>query len=189
MVVVRPSTASSSLLAQSAHGQAGHTCTAACAVGADLGTALDAAQSAVPPGPATPAALQLALRQAGLRSTPARVAVLQALLHASAPLSHAEVGELLESSLWDRATLYRNLTDLAKAGLARRVDLGDHIWRFEATKPGHTATAHPHFVCTSCGSVACVAGVELVLAPEAATSPMLAQQLEVQLKGLCDSCR
>lgn len=150
---------------------------------------LDPSLPAPQDGAAAPAALQLALRQAGLRATPARVAVLQALLQASAPLSHAEVGELLESSLWDRATLYRNLTDLAKAGLARRVDLGDHIWRFEATRPGHTATAHPHFVCTSCGAVACVAGAQLVLGPEAATSPMLAQQLEVQLKGLCDSCR
>lgn len=170
--------------AQPLHGQPNHVCSETCAALPPPARAVGGEAEA-----SSRQTLQQALRQTGLRSTPARIAVLAALQRARAPLSHAEMGELLEGELWDRATLYRNLTDLVKAGLARRVDLGDHIWRFEATSPSHTATAHPHFVCTACGTVSCVAGVELVLAPDAVASPLLTQQLEVQLKGLCDGCR
>ena len=40
------------------------------------------------------------------------------------------------SQAWDPATIYRNLTDLSEAGLARRTDVGDHVWRFEARSSG-----------------------------------------------------
>jgi len=42
-----------------------------------------------------------------------------------------EVFAELQAEGWDRATLYRNLVDMTDAGLLRRVDLGDHVWRYE----------------------------------------------------------
>ncbi len=132
--------------------------------------------------------LQQALRTAGLRATPARMAVLAVLRAAQAPLSHAEVIERMADSLWDRATLYRNLVDLARAGLLHRVDLGDHVWRFEARGEVHTSPSHPHFVCTDCGTVACVPGVQVVVSP-GSDAAWLGPEVEVQLKGLCGDCR
>ncbi len=128
------------------------------------------------------------LRNAGLRVTQARLAVLRALTGADAPSSHPELYASLQADGWDRATLYRNLTDLTEAGLLRRVDLGDHVWRFELLSApidaGHDA-AHPHFLCTTCGDVTCL--------PDVAVSGSLpahlrAADLSIQLRGQCGRC-
>jgi Fur family ferric uptake transcriptional regulator len=130
------------------------------------------------------------LHQAGLRKTAPRVAVLQFLERATTPLSHADIFQGMVSLGFDRATIYRNLVDLAEAGLVSRTDLGDHVWRFEIRrgKESHTAE-HPHFLCTSCGGVTCLPGgaVRLVStrgAPRAISS----RAVEVQVKGHCDAC-
>lgn len=124
--------------------------------------------------------LKAQLRDAGLRATGARIAVLELLLAAERPLSHPEVHEALEERGFDRATLYRNLTDLVEAGLAVRLDHGDHVWRFELV--GKAAThEHPHLHCTECGTVACL--------PEDAVSIVgVADVQEVRLRGVCATC-
>jgi Fur family ferric uptake transcriptional regulator len=135
-------------------------------------------------------ALKNVLRTAQLRATASRLAVLRYLQQGGAPISHAEVVEGLASTGFDRATLYRNLTDLTKVGLVRRTDLGDHVWRFEmATVADAHAQAHPHFVCTACGDVTCLpdAGINIrsgAVAPRALRSA----HVDVQLRGICDSC-
>src|SRR5215510_14727727 len=97
--------------------------------------------------------LRAAVRAKGLRATPSRLAVLELLRASDAPMSHGDVADLLASQAWDRATIYRNLTDLAEAGLGRRTDVGDHVWRFDAVRADHEASEHPYFVCTECGTV------------------------------------
>ncbi len=47
------------------------------------------------------------LRQAGLRTTGPRLAVLDVLERATSPLSHGDVADLLEDEALDRATVYR----------------------------------------------------------------------------------
>ena len=76
------------------------------------------------------ATLQELLRGAGLRSTSARIAVLQCLRSAKSPLSHAELADELTPLGLDKATVFRNLSDLTDAGLVVRTELGDHVWRF-----------------------------------------------------------
>jgi Fur family ferric uptake transcriptional regulator len=135
-------------------------------------------------------ALREELHQAGLRATASRIAVLRLLRRAASPVSHAEVTDQLQGEGFDRATLYRNLFDLNKVGLARRADLGDHVWRFEAMQQGgHEREEHPHFVCNQCGHVECIDGVELVI-PRGAKGPRAIRKkaVEIQLKGLCDRC-
>ena len=135
--------------------------------------------------------LRAELRERGLRATPSRLAVLE-LLRAHArqpPMSHAEVTAKLSAGPWDPATIYRNLTDLVEAGLVRRSDMGDHVWRFEPVSAEHGGAAHPHFVCTECGTVACLPPMEFVV-PRARTPRALRQRnVEVQVRGLCDSCQ
>ena len=130
--------------------------------------------------------LREAIRAAGLRATRSRVVVLELLRGRTAPTSHTEVAELLEDAGWDRVTLYRNLTDLTSAGLLRRVDLGDHIWRFEPTSHPQHGELHPHFLCTSCGEVACLPVI--TVDPAGLPRSFAAGQVEVQLRGLCDEC-
>jgi len=133
--------------------------------------------------------LRAALREAGLRATPARVAVLGLLRASVQAVSHGDVADHLAGEAWDRATIYRNLTDLADAGLARRTDLGDHVWRFEAIAAGHGAAQHPHFVCTACGTVECLPGAELAMRKTRGPRAVRSREVEVQVRGVCDGCQ
>lgn len=136
-----------------------------------------------------PDELRNAVRASGLRATPSRLAVLELLRASDAPMSHGDVADRLASHAWDRATIYRNLIDLAEAGLLRRSDVGDHVWRFEALRDDHDA-AHPHFVCTECGTVECLPEIELQMAGRRAKAPRAVKQrqVEVHVRGLCDAC-
>src|SRR5690348_1070891 len=68
--------------------------------------------------------LRARIREAGLRCTAARLAVLGVLSRAARPLSHADCAAKLDSAGFDRTTVYRNLVELAEAALVARVDLG-----------------------------------------------------------------
>ena len=126
-------------------------------------------------------ALKNLVRGAGLRCTAARLAVLEHLLAATGPQTHAEVSTTLDHRGFDRATIYRNLTELTEAKLVTRVDLGDHVWRFEAKRhgggDGHSHGGdHPHFVCTSCGEVSCLDDVNVAITQRAgAKKPVAAE--------------
>jgi len=126
------------------------------------------------------------LRKVGLRATRPRLAVLEHLQRAERPCSHADVVDALGDDGWDRATLFRNLNDLATAGLLRRIDV-DHTWRFELVQD---EDGHPHFVCVSCGDIQCLGGVELQAdaSGDGSTASLLARAQEVQIRGVCEEC-
>lgn len=131
------------------------------------------------------------IRDAGLRVTPARVAVLKAVREAERPLSHADICDILTEDVWNRTTVWRNLSDLETAGLVRRTELGDRLWRFEEAGAGsdHGAEVHPHFICTSCGEVSCLPddAMELHLTPSLPRS-VKTKNVEIQVRGVCDKC-
>jgi Fur family ferric uptake transcriptional regulator len=143
-------------------------------------------------------AIQARVRGAGLRCTAARVAVLQHLESSAGPRTHAEVSEALADRGYDRATIYRNLTELTEARLVARVELGDHMWRFEAKRPARGGADHPHFVCTSCGEVSCLDDVKVAITPRARPGTGrpargggprgIRSVTDVVLKGQCDHC-
>jgi Fur family ferric uptake transcriptional regulator len=130
------------------------------------------------------------IRGVGLRATAARIAVLRVLTQAGSPLSHADVSEQLADSGFDRVTVYRNLVELADAGIASRVDLGDHTWRFEVrreTSKEHKSE-HPHFVCVDCGEVSCLPGVSVNVSEGKQAKVAIGKITEVLLKGHCGNC-
>ncbi len=158
--------------------------------------------------PATLDAIKAIVRDAGLRCTAARLAVLQHLVKARGPRTHAEVARALADRGFDRATIYRNLTELTEARLVARVELGDHVWRFEPKRPqpdGGKVREHPHFVCTTCGEVSCLDDVEVAITPKPDQTRRPGQAsgrarpaghrrgrigsvTEVLLKGRCEQC-
>ena len=163
-------------------------------------------------------AVRALVRNAGLRCTAARLTVMRHLLDAHGPETHAEVSDALAHRGFDRATIYRNLTELTEAKLVSRVELGDHVWRFELKRPGGGGHGedHPHFLCTSCGEVSCLDDVHVAITPKVpsrqgiparrapavggAKSPAgrpksvvgrprgIRAVTEVLLKGRCDHC-
>ncbi len=134
--------------------------------------------------------VQDALRHAGLRATASRMAVLRLLATAPKPLSHAEVAVALESEPWNRATLYRNLIDLVRSGLAFKTALGDRVWRFGDARLLHAMGDHPHFVCVLCGEVQCLPDVRVHL-DQTGRGPRALESadVDIQLRGRCDQCR
>ncbi len=129
--------------------------------------------------------LRDAIRARGLRATPSRILVLELLTTSDRPISHGDVCTRLELQAVDPATLYRNLIDLTESGLARRTDVGDHIWRFELVRGD---VAHPHFVCTECGVVECLPDLELVVPRTKTPRAIRQKQIEIHVRGLCDAC-
>jgi len=121
---------------------------------------------------------------------------------AAGPRTHAEVSEALADLGFDRATIYRNLTELTEKKLVSRVELGDHVWRFEIKRTGGHGAAgedHPHFLCTTCGEISCLDDVRVAITPKSrprttasaargARATRIHSVTEVLLKGRCESC-
>lgn len=143
--------------------------------------------------PEAAAELRNAIRAVGLRSTAPRVAVLNWLRQARAPLSHGEIAEALAPDGFDRATIYRNLVDLTEAGLLRRIDVGDHVWRFERDAGDGSARSaeptHPHFVCVDCGALSCLPEVSVAISPKPGSQrSKIGDVSQVLLQGHCGHC-
>jgi Fur family transcriptional regulator, ferric uptake regulator len=132
--------------------------------------------------------LRTALRGAGLRVTLQRIAVLGIVNESERPISHGEISKQLGGVGDDRSTVYRNLMDLARAGLVRRVAVGDRKWRFEPARSNPHARAHPHFICTSCGDVACLTALRVAVGRVKAPRAIELGEFEVQVRGICDVC-
>jgi Fur family ferric uptake transcriptional regulator/Fur family zinc uptake transcriptional regulator len=98
------------------------------------------------------------LRAAGLRRTPARLAVLAQIEQQARPLAHAELLALPDLAQLDDITLYRTLAALVEAGLAHRVLGTDGVWRYGAPPAGHPGCPgnHAHFFCSACRAMACL---------------------------------
>ena len=125
------------------------------------------------------------LRRAGLKSTPGRRGVLQALEKASSPLSPEQILAKVGSEVCDRATIYRILESLGEAGLVQRVILAGKTLYL----PEESSHHHHHIVCRKCRSTVCL--------DECLISPLekKAKQLgfhdirhSLQLTGLCSKC-
>ena len=120
---------------------------------------------------------------------------------ATGPKTHAEVSDSLTDRGFDRATIYRNLTELTEARIVSRVELGDHVWRFELRRASGHGQDHPHFLCTTCGEVSCLEDVNVAITPKPITTAAskskgksanssrgIGRVTEVLLKGRCDHC-
>lgn len=132
-------------------------------------------------------AVRSLLRAAGLRSTPARIAVLQELRRSRRPQTHAALADKLVPLGFDKATVFRNLADLTEAELVRRTELGDHVWRFEVRSKDDHDAGHPHFVCVECGSVTCLGDMEFTAASRK-RSTEIGRITEILIKGHCAGC-
>ena len=131
-------------------------------------------------------ALKTTIRARGLRATPARVAVLDAIRASAVPLSLAEVARRLARNKHDRATIFRNLTALTRVRLVRRLDPGDRIWRF--VLEDDTSSWRADFVCSACGSIQALEDVELAVRMHGAPRAIAKREMELHVHGRCDRC-
>lgn len=124
------------------------------------------------------------IRAAGVKVTPGRVRVFDALAAAAQPLSHADLEAQLPDA--DRVTLYRVLDSLVACGLALKAVDARGVFRFSASGTQREHSGHVHFRCTDCGGVFC-----LKAAPQ--PPPKLPRgfrlaEVALDVRGTCASC-
>lgn len=135
--------------------------------------------------------IESAIRAAGLRRTPQRVAVLDYLLHHP---DHATVDELWPAlnkryARASRATVYNTLHSLVEAGLVREFKLDANAARYDAF-----LYPHHHFVCDVCGAVEDLEwfDIPVLSSPKSArtrTGSRRIRSYEVVVRGECAKCR
>jgi Fur family peroxide stress response transcriptional regulator len=127
-------------------------------------------------------------RERGLRVTPQRLAVYRVLAedptHPTADSVHARASAVLPSL--SVATVYRILESFQREGLIRKISTAEGAWRFDAN-----LDPHQHLVCRSCQSVVdlCAPSLAEVTVPVSLPEEFTAEEVDVQLVGLCRSCR
>jgi len=129
------------------------------------------------------------LKAQGLRATAQRLAVLVLLHEQKSPMTHEGVMGLLAPGLYDKASVWRVLSDLSGVGILRRMDLGDRVWRYELHDACRTVNNdHPHFLCESCGDVTCLPPLEVRAKDGSLPKALMDADFRIRISGNCGSC-
>ncbi len=133
--------------------------------------------------------LTLMLREAELRVTDHRLAVLQYLSKVKNPVTVYElVDALRKKEDIDQATVYRNLSSLHEAGLLRRLDFNHGHAHYEL----ETGRASHQLVCSNCETIEKIEGISI----DDTVKKMLKKSKKfkqttthsMEIYGLCKSC-
>ncbi|MBN1475046.1 MAG: transcriptional repressor [Syntrophaceae bacterium] len=130
------------------------------------------------------------LSRHNFRDTPQRELILDVFLKSKEHISAEELYDIvkkLDPSI-GQATVYRMLKLLAEAGLAREVDFGDCVKRYEYN---YNQPHHDHLICRGCGKT-----VEVVDDVIEEMQKRVAEKFGFELTdhamylyGLCENCR
>ncbi|MFO0935595.1 MAG: transcriptional repressor [Gemmataceae bacterium] len=113
------------------------------------------------------------------------------LAHIFARHSHFDTDQLLDDlkkvgSSVSRATVYRTLTELVKAGLLKKIEIGprtvyDHDYGYPQ---------HEHLVCDQCDAMIEFqhSGIEAILQQVAAENKFRAEGHTLVVRGICAAC-
>jgi Fur family transcriptional regulator, ferric uptake regulator len=130
------------------------------------------------------------LRPAGGKRSSKRDLILSLFLRQQGHLSADDLFDIVrrEDSGIGRATVYRTLQWMLRAGVARKVDFGEGRSRFE---PAYRHPRHFHFVCNVChrSSEFLSSDVETLVEDIAAARNFAATQTILQILGTCEECR
>ena len=131
-----------------------------------------------------------ALRQAGLKYTPQRVAVLEEI---AIDQGHRECEDIYlalkqKGRHVSRATVYRTMDILVVNNFVRKMEIGDGRSRYESKVD---SPHHDHLICTSCGNIVEFLDQDIEdLQEKIAKHYHFTLQRHVhQLFGVCKQCR
>jgi Fur family peroxide stress response transcriptional regulator len=127
------------------------------------------------------------LREAGLRSTPQRLAIVEEVFNRNHP-TVAEVYDTVRQQFptIGLATVYNTLRSLTERGFVRELPFGD------ATRFDVNVEPHANLVCRSCGRIedssACADLMPLILQRVEAGGGFRAEGQRLDVYGLCADC-
>jgi Fur family transcriptional regulator, ferric uptake regulator len=131
------------------------------------------------------------LSAAGRKRGGARRAVLELLQEQTCALTAVEIEQALDTERRrvSRASVYRILDELERAGLVARVETGQAMVRYERAHDSRSEHHH-HLVCDSCGVVMPFSdeGLERAIDELSARVPLAVSEHEIVLRGACRAC-
>jgi Fur family ferric uptake transcriptional regulator len=122
--------------------------------------------------------------------TPLREAVLRSVGEEKRPLAAAEIMATLQNRMSiNKVTLYRILDLLVDKGLVKRLSAGDRAFRYGMGETRHHPD-HPHFVCSACGVMECLAPNLLPANVKEfqGKGNRVVNNVELRFEGICESC-
>ncbi len=129
------------------------------------------------------------LKEKGLRATSPRLVVMVTLRELNCPVTHDEVMSNLPPGAYDKASIWRVLSDLTAVGILRRMDLGDRNWRYEFVDENQTAEdSHPHFLCEACGVVSCLPALKVTTLDGSLPQVLTHASFQIRIAGTCQVC-
>jgi len=133
-------------------------------------------------------ALTPSLRDAGMRHTPQREAILRVLQAADRPLTAEEIWAGMAQQRSGIPTVYRNLERFVREGWAESLQGPDQVMRFVRCRSAHH---HHHLACDVCGRMVevdvCGLGPSLLDMEQISGFRITRHQLTVF--GICPDCQ
>lgn len=128
------------------------------------------------------------LEQHLVKKTTPRVALIRTLQKENRPLSENEIKEQM-GDMYDRATFYRSVQTLSKAGIIHRI-VADNVmvkYALNNCENGHYHQVdHAHFYCRQCHNLYCLKNIKLqtLSLPEG----FVDEEHDLVIRGVCDRC-
>lgn len=123
----------------------------------------------------------------GIKITPNRILVLEALINSDHPVNLADMEVLLAPM--DRASIFRVLELFADKEIVHVIEDGSRSIKYEVCKGEghhHASDQHAHFYCEKCGATICLDDVHI---PEMTLPKHLrVKSVNLMFKGICQNC-
>ena len=132
--------------------------------------------------------IQQKFRESGLKSTPQRTAIYQALVQSTAHPTAEDLFAQVASAypMLSLNTVYYTLSVLRTAGLILEVNIGHDRARFDAN-----LSPHHHVICQGCHAILDVTDPRLnhLASPSGLPQGFEISSYQVTFRGYCSSCR
>jgi len=130
------------------------------------------------------------LAKSNLKMTPQRRLILDVFLRDDGHLASEDLYNMVkrEDKSIGQATVYRTLKLLSESGLAKEVQFGDGVTRYEVK---YGSEHHDHIICERCGKTLEVMDEDIELLQEKLAKAHGFQLTghKMYLYGLCENCR
>lgn len=130
------------------------------------------------------------LESVDLEATKNRLLILEVIGTNSYPLTAAEIFHTIARNRnINRVTVYRILDLLVERKMVEKIRMGGRAAHYGLAPNEHHAP-HPHFHCTSCGTIDCLPSeaLSINISNMKKTFPGKIERVEVQVEGICRNC-
>lgn len=128
--------------------------------------------------------------EAGLDVNANRLHVMEVIGGNKYPLTAADVFQTIErTQSINRVTVYRILDTLVEHKIVEKITTGGRA-AYYGIAPNEHHAQHPHFYCTSCGLMDCLAPESLSVDSENLLKTFSGQveRIEIRVEGICRNC-